>query len=108
MHSNIYDVFHSQPSDRHVSGRIAAILRVTFLLQEYNFWLTVSPSVHNNYNYIIINVSPSLHNNYNYIIINVSPSLHNNYNYIIINVSPSIHNKYNYIIISVTVNPQQL
>jgi len=34
MHSNIYDVFHSQCSHQQFSGSIATIFRVTFLLQE--------------------------------------------------------------------------
>jgi len=34
MHFNVYDVFYSQFS-HHVSAAIAAIFRVTFLLQEY-------------------------------------------------------------------------
>jgi len=35
MHSNVYDVFHSQCSHQHVSATIAAIFRVMLLLQEY-------------------------------------------------------------------------
>jgi len=50
MHSNVYDVFHSLCSHQHVSAAIAAIFRVTLLLQDHKVQvcLAVSPSLHNN------------------------------------------------------------
>jgi len=50
LHFNIYDVFYSKYYHQHVSVGIPVIFRVMFLL---HLWLTVSPSLHNNYNYKI-------------------------------------------------------
>ena len=35
MHFNVYDVFYSLNSQRHVSAAVAAIFRVMLLLQQY-------------------------------------------------------------------------
>jgi hypothetical protein len=35
MHFDVYDVFYSLYSHQHISAAIAAIVRVTLLLQEY-------------------------------------------------------------------------
>jgi len=52
MHSSNYDVFRLQNSHTHVSVGIPAILRVTLLYKntKLQLWLTVSPSLHNNWN----------------------------------------------------------
>jgi len=42
MHFKVYGVFYSQNSHQHVSAAIAAIFRVTLLLQEHNTTNVVS------------------------------------------------------------------
>ena len=44
MYFNIYNVFYSRHSHKHVSTGTPTIFRVMFLLREYECGLTVSPS----------------------------------------------------------------